>query len=593
MASIVSKRYQVSFFALATYNAVKGQLEAFKLRFKNICKRYDIVSVLFDPKNVNTTGQRSKRFTLFPFGAKVLGFLFGTASKSDISGMKQDINSIKANEIKIFHYLEQALIYMNVTKSEVQQNRESINQLIDSATFLATELNYTIHELNQLEHYMSTLAHYSLVFGRIRDLIESGNNYLITLEMLLGQLSSGDLSPSLIPPDQFTELLQKLQSELPANLKIPFDPVRELLKYYTLQKASVLAHDNQIIVFTTIPLKDQMSEFSILHVLNTPIPSPVKNSNLTATYNIETENIAFNPDRSHYALLTQEEVLTCQKDNFCSVSSPLYSTSLNNRCVIALYFGIRQEIDRICTTKVKTTQLPSAQNLGTGDWLVVTDSLLDFTVVCNNGKTSRQQIDYPMGLVELDISCTASHPHLTLTSHHVGQTEIPYRDMFKYLLEVARDNVTQVWDTFNRTFHGKSVTIPPHLGNIVDMTMDNLINSIQKAEFFGNLEIDYSSQLSIVYGVITLNMVLVIGAIGLGTWVACRGGSRGMHTRSVTVEYSNRAIPLAPPLERSSNLYPALTGSTVNLVETAPEPRNPAQASPRQVKLLSFAQPTF
>ncbi len=120
----------------------------------------------------------------------------------------------------------------------------------------------------------------------------------------------------------------------------------------------------------------------------------------TATYNIETENIAFNPDRSHYALLTQEEVLTCQKDNFCSVSSPLYSTSLNSRCVVALYFGIRQEIDRICTTKVNSIQLPSAQNLGTGDWLVVTDSLLDFTVVCNNGKTSSQQIDYPMGLVE-------------------------------------------------------------------------------------------------------------------------------------------------------------------------------------------------
>ncbi len=244
------------------------------------------------------------------------------------------------------------------------------------ANFLSKEINTTLSELNELEHYVSIITHFQLLLGRVRDLVSAGNAYIMTMEMLLGQISDGNISPNLIPPTQLAEILGNLQSQLPAHLSVPFDTKTELLSYYTHMKAIAVASNNTIIVFTTIPLKDQLSDFSIMTVLNTPIPAS-SHKNLTATYAIEADHIAINTQNTHFALLTTSELQKCHENTFCSIGSPLYATSMNNLCVIALYLGVREDIDKLCEVQVTFKRLPSAQSLGTGSWLVITQ--LHFT----------------------------------------------------------------------------------------------------------------------------------------------------------------------------------------------------------------------
>ena len=81
---------------------------------------------------------------LLPLG-NILGFLFGTASSVDIKGLKKDIQTLYANQVKHGEILNEVITITNISRGLIHENRLTINNLIDSVEFL-NETLVNIHE---------------------------------------------------------------------------------------------------------------------------------------------------------------------------------------------------------------------------------------------------------------------------------------------------------------------------------------------------------------------------------------------------------------------------------------------------------------
>ena len=82
--------------------------------------------------------------SLLPLG-NMLGFLFGTASSGDIKGLKKDIQTLHANQVKHGEILNEVSTITNISNDLIHENRLTINDLINSVEFL-NETLVNIHE---------------------------------------------------------------------------------------------------------------------------------------------------------------------------------------------------------------------------------------------------------------------------------------------------------------------------------------------------------------------------------------------------------------------------------------------------------------
>ncbi len=159
-------------------------------------------------------------------------------------------------------------------------------------------------------------------------------------------------------------------------------------------------------------------------------------------------------------------------------------------------------------------------------------------------------------------------PKDDINPHYAGHSEIHFHSVFDYLLEIAKDNITQVWKYFDNHFKGRQMTIPPHLGNVEKLPIGTLIESMEASEFMG-----FSSEthIYVLYGVVSLLTVIVTVA-GLYMVIECTKGSRkSRNYKQLRVEYVNQgdnSVVRAPVFGR---LYPELPVSpTVTEIDACP-----------------------
>ena len=81
------------------------------------------------------------------------------------------------------------------------------------------------------------------------------------IQLQLNMLSLGHLSPAVIIPRGLKKLLLEIQSHLPEFLKLLYDPMGNILKFYKMLTFSTVLDEGRFLVIVSIPLLDKNNKF--------------------------------------------------------------------------------------------------------------------------------------------------------------------------------------------------------------------------------------------------------------------------------------------------------------------------------------------
>ena len=124
-------------------------------------------------------------------------------------------------------------------------------------------------------------------------------------------LSLGHLSPSVIRPTDLRNSLLEVKSKLCAQFRLPFEPKEDLWHLYKTLTCTTLINEKKLVVVISIPLLDLLGQFEISSVYNLAVSSlnisKVNGINILAQYDLETNNLAVNKQKTKFMILTSED----------------------------------------------------------------------------------------------------------------------------------------------------------------------------------------------------------------------------------------------------------------------------------------------
>ena len=286
---------------------------------------------------------------------------------------------------------------------------------------------------------------------------------------------------------------------------------------------------DHILVITSIPLLDYNGLMEVFMVQNIIMPycskdeaRAIDRSTLTAKYNLESNSIALNRQRTKYLLLNDQEISQCSNPSigFCHVRSPVYPTNLSKMCVITLFMKNDRNVEKFCQLTVfPNSILPQANLLHDGVWIVSSDISFTFAVACHGDNTKDDfpaeiKVTPPVGIISLNMPWTASADYLTLLPYFQGSSKYTVKDKSLARLH-SHLNLTNLnlWKPLKSEFgmNFTPVKLAPRLMDIPSMPISDLIRQVKSLDSV----VVYQPPIGkyIIGGVCTLVILVVIGYI--------------------------------------------------------------------------------
>ena len=362
---------------------------------------------------------RTKR-SLLPFVGNILNNLFGTATAGDLDKVKKQLNELAKGEEEINHIIADSISIINITRMEVTQNRNVLNQIINVTDALQKKLNKEQESLQSLvqqeakfgDHHFqinSFISHLEVNFFNIQ--IQVTN-----LEMQMNFALQHKLNPTLISAAQLRNLLQTIAISLPSVLKLPYDITTDLIRYYQTLTVTAMPISDGLMVILQIPILDITSKYEVYKILNVPVPYP--KTSLIAQFDINHDYFAISSDRCKVSFLSRDEFLRCSIPNrvFCSMLTSLYPIAmLSTDCIMHLFIT-KSYNDDFCTIKVSHTNntLPKLYHVLEGNWVITTSVPFILHINCIERSVPDLQITPPMAYVKLTNGCGGTSPYIII-----------------------------------------------------------------------------------------------------------------------------------------------------------------------------------
>ena len=128
----------------------------------------DIVYSFNEYKLLREPRTRRKR-GVFNFIGDIMGSLFGVLTGTDIEKIQRNINTLAQNQLDLAHAFQESISVLNVTRLEVKQNRQKINDIIDTMGDIEdTIINISYY----LEQQLSTLERVVFLTAYVTRVIE-------------------------------------------------------------------------------------------------------------------------------------------------------------------------------------------------------------------------------------------------------------------------------------------------------------------------------------------------------------------------------------------------------------------------------------
>lgn len=453
---------------------------------------YEIVRDTFvDYRSLRSQRRINKR-SLLPIVGQAMSFLFGTVSDADLTHIQNSVNDLAKNQGRIIHNLEHSITILNLSRVQISENRRAIIDLVISVQKLDGEIR-GVKEMFQkrfikLEQFITNYLQFKLILDEIKQATQNAILYLDNLRTELNMLSLNHLSPSTITPKNLRTLLIDLKNKIPPHLMLAANPTSDIWHFYNTLTCTTYLEESKILVVLSIPLLDRKERYEIYKVHNLPVPlhnTTLTNQNapdMVARYELESDALMINVDRTKYALLTSDEYLTCSSNHVtaCDPKNAIYQSNLSKACVIAIFLRHTDNIKMHCrSTVILDTRLPIAKYIHSGMWVIATRRTMTFTVVCPGPIEKRSDVTIfaPLGVVQLDMTCRASNNYLSLPSYYERKVKGHIMDAMGSLLTLRNISSFSLWRNFTSNFPNlTSVEIPSDIVSLKEIPMPTFID---------------------------------------------------------------------------------------------------------------------
>ena len=195
------------------------------------------------------------------------------------------------NQKQIIHDLDVSLLVLNLTRSQVAENRRSIMDLIE----VIQKLDVKILK----------------IFDEIKQTTQDAIFYLDSLKSELNMLSMQHLSTNTISPGNLKELLIEIEMKLPNNFELPRNPRKEIWSFFKTLNCITYLESNEIRITLKIPLMNTKERYEVYKTYNLPVPLSKKKAKLLLKYDLETEMLMVSKDRAKFSLLSESTYHLC------------------------------------------------------------------------------------------------------------------------------------------------------------------------------------------------------------------------------------------------------------------------------------------
>lgn len=435
---------------------------------------------------------REKRSVL-PFVGDALSFLFGTVSHGDLNRIKENLNKLTRNALKLEHVVKDSLTLINVSRTAIIENRHTINVLVGRIGYINNALRNITRDhgarLDALETVLPVKFRLEAVIRELNHAIDKTIMYLEHMELQVNVLSAGKLAPSVVTPKRLQAILESIQLSLRTTVKLPVDPRKNIWLYYRFLTCSTFFDANKIIVVVPIPLLDINNEFEVYKVHNLPIPGNNSVMSRTAAqYKLEGAGFAINMDRTKYHILSEVGLQECSNPfkGFCQFTSPIYPILGHSHCITSLFIRNDRMIEVNCKAYVLTgITLPQALYLGTGAWAISTNKPLMFAITCptDTMQHTSKSVLPSIGILRLPPACSATSQELMLTPYYHSETiyNVPQSEVLSLLS--SNFSLSNIWEVFHKkTKIPEFPKLPEKLKELGSIPMSKLIDEMNSFE---------------------------------------------------------------------------------------------------------------
>ena len=416
----------------AILDGMRGEISVIKVVHADIVESFNDYRLLKE-----TDGQGRHKHKVFGFLGDLMSDVFDIATNAEISSIQRNVYKLAANQDTLMHVVEESLSILNVSRMEIRENRQRINDLLmrigsveDKVINMSNHLEQEIRESRTIVVLFSRL---NTLRGELKLALSRSMYFYVHFQIQIQAVAMQKLSPTTIPAERLRNMLLKIKDKLPQTVGLPRDPRAHLFDYYKLLSCIPIFDGKQIIISIRVPLVEYSQQFDIFRAYSLPMPLlgrtrvDKEDKKLLAYYKLLAYNLIIWQstliDHSIF-YLTGTQVKDCVQSGLqiCNVKSPIRNANVGLNCLLSNFNQDKVHVKKLCNVWIHQTTLPTAFYLSNDVYLVILDKPTVFHLSCKKEESGRQQVDPPFGFLTLHKSCQAMSNHFSLLGYFEGHS---------------------------------------------------------------------------------------------------------------------------------------------------------------------------
>ncbi|XP_076686028.1 uncharacterized protein LOC143378072 [Andrena cerasifolii] len=501
----------------------------------------------------------TRRNAPFGFIGSISHALFGTLDSDDSEYINKEIDKIYADQRKITQLVKNQT---HIIISDLHNVHKTFNRV---AAEVKTNRQKILDLVLQVDKQLA--LNYSVAMSQYSASVETSlNHYITTTQRFITALSTarnGKLHPSLLSGSSFKTIINEIHNSMvDYELPIPRDHQRieDLVK---ISRVNLKYITGKIVVTVQIPLVNRI-EYDLykLHVL--PIPQYINSSGDVGSSNRTAISAFILPEFPYLGISTDHSKFFGSDNAFidsctwawhyyiCPQDVPLQDIA-HRTCETSLLLQPDPKFLRLCNIRIMPYHIPSWRKLTTlGGWLYSFEQPEPMQILCGRQKNTHTTI-VGTGILEIHPECFAKTRYHTL----LGSKTYLSKDSYYYIPNLLL-NISLISPEIYRYSKEKHTTENLFSNDInkLERTSDSLYEIEAQIEEIGEHHRARKSHLSLTYGSIAVQAVIVIGLMIYHFWnplkTLCRIRFLRKRDSNHEPEEASTSQPAPIPLQESN-----------------------------------------
>lgn len=390
----------------------KESLNFAKIQLPQLASKFDTLSHLVSNEFPNHRAKRG----IFNGGSYVFNWLFGTPDADDAEYYSESIKMLveKNHDVQLLmkqqiNIISDAIKNYNNSIVSFKTQEEKFNSNIQKFNKFSKA---TTNSVNQLISGQLVTDHVNLLTQTINDLNEK---YDVIISSILFA-KQNILHPSIITPNNLRNELIKVTLNSDRQFPIPLNDYKNIHKYFSICKLSVIYNNEFLIFAIKIPLVENQM-YNLYNLL--PLPSRYDEKSTVYSY-VDTQYpyLLLSTTKTHYSRL--RDLSNCKQiseEDYICEHLLILSTAEKPVCETNLINGLTTQVPEDCPTRTISAKIELIHPLQTNSWLYIFSKKIIGSLSCDPSNVKIIDVELEeAGIIYLKPKCKLYTPLTVLTA---------------------------------------------------------------------------------------------------------------------------------------------------------------------------------